>query len=147
MTLKSWIQTGSLAATLAPLIDGGQLAEAANIANAKTTMRIGSVSRASFAMWCGVTGLRASIEDQAHTQGSPLRSVSLTLLDFLQGGVSDILELDRAENQAMLQAWVTAGALTQQQEADLLALATTPCSEAEKAGFGVLTAEDIGGAI
>ena len=77
------------------------------------------VPRSVFAMWAGATGLRAAIQDAASAVGNPLRSSALTLLDFLQGGVATGIELNRPENQAMMAAWVSAGAITSEQVAQL----------------------------
>ncbi len=100
-----------------------QLADALS---ALTVPVVGSVSRSRFAMWCGATGLRAAIADHARTPGSPLRSIALTIEDFLLGGVAEELHLADPANQMMIAAWVQAGALTQAQADELLALATTP---------------------
>jgi hypothetical protein len=50
--------------------------------------------------------------------------VALTVKDFLLGGVSDSLDLSDPVNQMMLGAWVAAGALTQPQADELIAMAT-----------------------
>lgn len=92
--------------------------------NARSIPVVGGIERSKFAMWCGATGLRATIQDHAETQGSPLRSVSLTLLDFLQGGVANTLDMSDVANKTMLGAWVAAGALTQAQSDELMAMAT-----------------------
>ncbi|MDD5297665.1 MAG: hypothetical protein PHU46_12200 [Rhodocyclaceae bacterium] len=88
--------------------------------------RVGSVTRADFAVWAAVTGVRGAIEDAAHDPTSPIRAVALSLLDFLQGGVSDTLDFSKAENQAMLGYWRSAGKVTSGQEQYLMALATHP---------------------
>lgn len=87
--------------------------------------RSGPVSRNSFAIWCGETGLRAVIEDVATDKASPLRSIALLCKDVLAGG-PDILDFSVAGNVAMLQAWVAAGAITQQQADALVALGAVP---------------------
>lgn len=88
--------------------------------------RVGSAPRSVFAMWCGSTGLRAAIQDHANDPDSPLRAVALTILDLLQGGVSDSIDMAHPSNQAMLGSWVQAGALTQAEADELVALATVP---------------------
>lgn len=87
-------------------------------------MHLGSLSKAIFQRWAARTGVRAVIEDHATTSGSPLRSIALTLRDVLW---SDIPAIDFAltENQQLLQAWVTASAITQTQADELLGLATS----------------------
>lgn len=111
--------------TFAPWIAGGNDQQIADEINRRTVPVVGSVSRSRFAMWCGATGLRAAIADHAANQASQLRSIALTLEDFLLGGVADELHLSDPVNQAMVGAWVQAGALTQPQADELIALATT----------------------
>lgn len=120
--LKTYIDSDSV---FAPWIEGGNDQQIADEINSRSVFKVGSVSRSRFAMWCGATGLRAVIQDHAENSQSPLRAVCLTLLDFLQGGVSDELHLDDPMNQVMLGAWVQAGALTQDQVDALTVLATT----------------------
>lgn len=108
-----------------PLIAVGDDQGIADIINARTAPVVGMVPRSIFSMWCGVTGLRSAIEDAAGTAGHPLRSIALTVLDFLRGGVSEALDFADSRNQEMLGAWVQAGALTQPQADELVSLATT----------------------
>lgn len=120
--LKTYIEADPV---FADHVASGWDAEIARIINERTVPVLGSVSRARFAMWCGATGLRAVIQDHADNPTSQLRSIALTLLDFLQGGVSDSLDMADASNQAMLAAWVSTGEITQPQADELLAMATT----------------------
>lgn len=106
-------------------VASGWDAEIARIINERTASVLGSVSRARFAMWCGATGLRAVIQDHAENPLSPLRAVALTLLDFLQGGVAESLDLSDPANTGMLALWVDQAAITQEQANTLVALATT----------------------
>lgn len=112
-----------------------QIAEAVS---ALTAPVVGGVPRSRFAMWAGKTGIRAVIQDHAYTVGSPLRAICLTLLDFLQGGVSDELAMNESDNQYMLSKWVEINAITQQQADDLLAMATT-----QMPVFGAVSNTDI----
>lgn len=98
--------------------DSALIAAAVSVGRTK----VAPIDRANFAMWCGATGLRASIQDAADTVGNPLRSIALTLLDFLQGGVAQSLDLSDPHNQTMLAAWEQAGAITSGQVADLNAM-------------------------
>lgn len=93
--------------------------------NLRTIPVVGSVARSKFSMWCGSTGVRSKIQDHADNPASPLRAISLTLLDFLQGGVSEALDLADATNQQMLGVWVALGEITQTQADELIAMATT----------------------
>lgn len=108
----------------AALVAGRIDADIAAALSASRT-RVGSVQRQDFAIWCAATGLRAAIEDAANTAGHPLRSVALTLLDLLRGGVADTIDFSLPENLGMLGGWVDAGGCTQAQADALLAMATT----------------------
>lgn len=85
--------------------------------------RLSSLPKAVFQRWAAKTGIRAVIEDHALNSGSPLRAIALTLRDVL---VSDIPAIDFGleDNVLLLQAWVTAQAITQEQADGLLVLAT-----------------------
>lgn len=85
---------------------------------------IGSVSREAFATWAAKTGLREKIEDYSATQGHPLRSISLALIDVLRSPTSGI-DFALADNQTMLGAWVALSEITQAQADELIALAST----------------------
>lgn len=92
--------------------------------NARTVSEVRGVDRSIFSMWCGSTGLRGEIEDISVTPSHPLRSIALTVKDFLLGGVANELDLSSPINIAMLNAWVQVGALTQNQANELIGLAT-----------------------
>lgn len=83
----------------------------------------GFIAKAVFLRWTARTGVRAAIEDHATNVNSPLRATALSLRDFLW---SDLTHIDfaMAENVTMLQAWVTANAITQAHADELLAMAT-----------------------
>ena len=140
--LKTFIET-NYPSDAAEGNDGIILAQL-NAASGTTTQ---SVERSIFAMWAGVTGLRAAIQDHADNVASPLRSIALTLLDFLQGGISDNLNLSMQANIDMLNSWVAATAITTQQRDDLLTLAQKPITIAEVQGFKGVTINDIATAL
>lgn len=83
-----------------------------------------------FLGWAASTGMRAVIEDTAHLSTSiyygTLRSAALAMLDIIANKTD--LDLSTSAmgtaNLAMLGAWVTAGAITAAQEAQLVAMAT-----------------------
>ena len=87
---------------------------------------VGLVPRHTFSIWCGTTGLRSAIEDNAGNSASPLRAICLTLRDFLQGATADSIDFANPDNITMLNAWVSVGALTPAQSAQLLAMASAP---------------------
>ncbi|MDE2437695.1 MAG: hypothetical protein KGM49_15680 [Sphingomonadales bacterium] len=92
----------------------------------------GMVPISSFLGWAASTGMRAVIEDAAHSSASPyyatLRSSALAMLDIIANKTD--LDLSSSAmgqgNLAMLGAWVTAGAINSAQEAALVAMAKTP---------------------
>lgn len=120
MTLLEEIQAKCSPALIASR-EHGQIAAEVSV----NRTRIGAISTALLSIWVAKTGLRAAIEDHAINSASPLRSIALSLKDALNGG-STVLELDNPENQAMLDAWVAAGALTSAQKQDLINRATVP---------------------
>lgn len=99
---------------------------AVNVGRTKTV----PIPRSIFAMWCGSTGLRAVIQDAAITPANPLRSVALTILDFLQGGVASSIDMSLTENRQMLAAFQAHGGVTEEQIASLntLAVVSDPVS-------------------
>ena len=84
---------------------------------------LGKIERAEFAIWAASTGMRAKIEDHAANATSPLRSIALSLKDFILGAAQS-LDLSIPDNQTALQAWVTAGELSQAAHDSLIIGAT-----------------------
>lgn len=145
MGLREEIASGPLAEELSPWVATGNTDMIVKILNEPRFAAPGPCSRARFAMWCGKTGLRAAIQDHADTPESPLRSIALTVIDFLRGS-ADSVDMAEAANQAMLTAWLTAGAISQEQHDELLAISVRTISRAEQAGL-VVTAETLAGAL
>lgn len=83
---------------------------AAAISQGRT--KIGRIERAEFTIWAASTGMRAKIEDHSNNQASPLRSVALSLRDFILGA-ANALDLSVQDNANALQAWVNSGELGQ----------------------------------
>jgi hypothetical protein len=146
MSLLDELQTGPLAAELAPFIASGDDGAIHAVLHRKDIAVNGTVAVNDFAIWAASTGLRAAIQDHAANAESPLRSIALTLLDLLQGNLAPALDFGNATNVALLSAWVTAGALTTQQRDELLALSAKSISRAEQAGLTV-TVTDIAQAL
>lgn len=119
--LKAYIEADP---TFAGWIAGGNDQQIADEINKRTVSAVRDVSKAVFAMWVGGSGLRGAMEDHANNSQSPLRSIALTLKDFLQGSVADSIDFSITDNVAMLDAWVAAAAITPTQKNELLALAT-----------------------
>ena len=142
MGLRDEIASGPLAAELADALAVGDDASIVTVLNEPRYDVYGRVARAEFAMWCGASGLRAVIEDHAAMQASPLRSIALTILDFLRGGVAESIDFGLADNEQMLGAWVTAGGITQPQADALLGMSLHRISRAEQIGL-IVTLETV----
>ena len=127
--LQTELTTGPLAETLAPFITDGADGAIAGILNSTYTTKVGAISRSLFAIWVAETGMRAVIRDHALNVNSPLRSIALSIEDFL-GGAAETLDFSKSQNQAMLAAWVSAGGCTQAQADDLLSRSAVGISRA-----------------
>jgi hypothetical protein len=143
VALKTEIVSGPLAAALAEDVQSQQWGSVAARLNVRDGQMLSKIGRHAFATWCGATGLRAIVQDHADNAQSPLRSIALTILDFLRGSLSDNLDLTQPENQQMLAAWHSAGAITDTQLADLEARATVAASRAEIIGLGMIAWQDV----
>lgn len=144
--LQTELQTGPLSATLAPLIEAGNDGAIAALLNAPYATAPGAISRPLFAVWAAETGMRAVIRDHVLNTGSPLRSIAISLEDFL-GGASDSLDFRKPANQNMLAAWVNAGGCTQEQADDLLSRAGQIISRAQQLFGHPVTIEQIAQAL
>lgn len=129
--LQTELQTGPLAAALEPLIEAGNDGAIAALLNAPYATATGAISRPFFAIWAAETGMRAVIRDHVLNTNSSLRSIAISLEDFL-GGASDSLDFSKPANQNMLSAWVAAGGCTQEQANDLLSRAGQSISRAQQ---------------
>lgn len=91
-----------------------------------------SVPITAFLGWAASVGMRSVIEDAAHLSTSKyyttLRDSALAVLDIITNKTDLDLSSSSAGqgNLGMLNAWVTAGAITSVQEATLVAMATVP---------------------
>ena len=108
-------------AILALVPDTQAIADALSVGRVK----VGTVSREWMATWSASNGMRAVMQDVSETVNHPLRSIALATLDVL-AGAADGIDLSQPQNIAMVQAWVTAGAMPQIEADNLVALATTP---------------------
>ena len=130
--LYTELTTGPLAAQIAPYLASGDDGIIHVILTTKNISVTGDISANDFADWSAATGLRAVIQDRANTPGDPLRSSALALLDLLQGNLQQTLRLSKPALQALFQAWVTTGAITQAQHDSLITLAQTNISRADQ---------------
>ena len=133
-TLLNELLTGPLSNELAIPIAARNDVLICELLNKKNIPVYGTVSANDFAIWAASTGLRATIQDHAENPASPLRSIALTLLDLLQGNLDRALDFGNAANVAMLEAWVSAGAITATHRDELLALSQKLISRADQIG-------------
>lgn len=126
--------TGPLAAELAPFIAARNDDTITAILNRKDIEVYSTLSANDFAIWAASTGLRAVIEDHANNAQSPLRSIALTLLDLLKGNLERSLDFGIPANVTMLEAWVTAQAITANQRDELLQMSKELISRADQIG-------------
>lgn len=80
------------------------------------------VSIPKLAAWAAQTGVRAAVHDAANNPTSTLRSIAMTALDLIRGGVSPTF--DTVAHGALLDAMQTGGLMTAANRAALTALAT-----------------------
>lgn len=132
MTLYDELTTGPLATELAEHIASGNDTAIAEILNRKDIDFIDSITIDEFSIWAAKTGMRAIIQDHADNINSPLRSIALTLIDFLVKPRDTIIRFNLPANMEMLNAWVTAGILKDTYKNDLLKLSTKQISRAEQ---------------
>lgn len=144
--LQTEILSGPISASLASFVADGNDGAIAALLNADYATETRSISRSLFAIWCAQTGMRAAIRDHALNVDSPLRSIAITLEDFL-GGAADSLDFAKPENQGMLAAWVAAGGCTQTQADSLLALCQVAVSRAYQVVGKSVTATDVAQAL
>jgi len=123
--------TAQQATDLSPLVDTRNDAGVAAYLSAGRTVQA-SVPISSFLGWAAQTGMRSVIEDAAHLSTSQyyatLRNSALAVLDIITNKTDLDLSASAAGqgNLGMLNAWVTASAITSAQEATLVAMATAP---------------------
>jgi|SRR3569623_393415 len=147
MDLTSYLKSDPDGLGLAALIAADNDVGVYEAITAKTTTKVDGVTRADFAIWAAGTGVRSTIQDLSADTNSPLRPSALSLLDFLMGGVAPMLQLDNANNMALIDTWVAMGAITAEQKQQLIAMATIPASHAEINGFNITGPHDIAKAV
>lgn len=125
------------------LLAEGKPGYVCDLLNALTEQMTGKIARSDLATWAAATGMRAVIEDKALDTNSPLRSSALAILDVLRGA-SDGIDLAKASNMAILDAWETAGALSAANKESMLLLAQQTVSRATVLGLPPVTEDDLG---
>ena len=88
--LQAELSAGPFASELAPLIAAGNDGAIETRLNSAYTTKVGAISRSLFAIWVAETGMRAMIRDHALNTNSPLRSIALSLEDFLGGAATAV---------------------------------------------------------
>lgn len=136
--LKTEIQTGPLAAELAPFVAAGNDEKVAAILNRKDIPEKKRVLMSVLVDYLSEQGILANIADVALNAAAAghaaARKVVATLRLSTELGVTSI-NMKRAGNQALITDLVTTGLMTAAQANDVKALANTTFSRAEVA-FG-----------
>ena len=143
MDWKTEIQTGPMAAELAPFVAAGDDGAVVALLNAKTIDAVRSVGRTLFVRWAAKTGMRATIQDVSIEASSLLRSSALALLDIIQGGGDTGVNFAEPDNVTMLSSWVFYNKLAPAHRDELLALATVKISRAEQVAGRDVSIEDV----
>ena len=121
--------TAAQIAAIGPMVDAGQYTQIADYLSTGLTVQ-GSVTVPTFLAWAASTGLLAAIEEAAANTASPLYNSALAIR-YMLGWPSGSLDLRNSDpvgtgNQQMLADWVSANAITAEQQAALLSLAQQP---------------------
>ena len=130
--LYAELTTGPLAAELVPFVSIADEEVIYTILHRKDIPVYGSVDVGEFVSWSAQNGMLAHIEDHAANTASPLRSIAIALKKWMERSGQLDLNLSKAAHQAMLQAWVVAGELTEQQRDALYVIAEKLISRAEQ---------------
>jgi hypothetical protein len=103
-----------------------------NISNSGYTANNPMVSLTSLGIWAAKTGVRATVEQAALNNASPVQGPCLAIRDLLVTMSGPPFDIGNADNQAMVAALVETSVMTAAQQAELLALGNkTPASRAE----------------
>lgn len=76
------------------------------------------------AAWAAQAGVRAAVQDAADAPGHPLRSIALTAIDLLQGGMSQTF--DTVVYVGLLDSMQAGGLIAQTDRDALASIATQP---------------------
>ena len=121
--------TAAQITAIGPLVDTRQDMQLASYLSTGLTVQ-GSVTVPVFVAWAASTGLLSAIETAAANNASPLYNAALAIKVMVgwQNGSLDLSNSDPVGtgNQQMLADWVSANAITAEQQAALIALATQP---------------------
>lgn len=137
MDWKEEIETGPLAAELAPFLAAANDGEIANILNRKDIPATKNVSTTDLANQLSDIGLLPELADAAvntaHPQHSIARKVVATLTLAVQLGIPSI-NMSRPGNSSLVVSLVTSGFMSVDQANSIKALANTHISRAEQLG-------------
>lgn len=117
--VKAHASDPELAAALA---ENNDEAAAARLSQLITDIAPVPINR--LAAWGAATGLRAKLQDAADEKLNPLRSIALTALDLLQGGMADTFDI--IAYAEMLDALQAGGMISVDQRNALTVIASQP---------------------
>jgi len=135
MALFEELTTGPLANELAPFVATRNDAATYAIMHRKDILVYGPVDVGQFVSWAAETGMRAKIKIHSENNASPLQSIALALLDWINGNAGLQFDLSKQAHQLMLQSWVDANELTVPNRDALYTIAEKLVSRADQVDF------------
>ena len=146
--LLTEIQTGPLAASLAPLVASGQDNAVANLLNSTATGRTKPmpITVGDFANFLGFRGLLRKINDARTHADESVASGALLLMWKIQGqpgGVVDPNDPTMSGNNGLFAAFLVAGIVTQADIDAFGVYCSRPCSRAAELGWDAVSADDV----
>ena len=132
--LKTEITTDPTHLGYAAFVASGEDWRIADLLNSKSQSLPRPVPLAKILVWGAQTGVRKAIEAAANNASSPVQGIALATIDLLRGGLVSALDVTDPAiggTGGMLDALVSAGVMTADQKAQLVALNALPTSRAE----------------
>lgn len=145
--LKAEIQTGPLAAELAPFAAAGNDGQVAAILNDKRFTKTQRVTLKDIVRYLLDNGVWLTIIDKAaDTAASQAKSAARVFVEVQKMGFVESLDMNKASSQGMLSALVAAGTMTAAHQTALTNMGVVPASRAEVLGASI-TVTDVARAV
>lgn len=146
--LRTEIESGLLAATLAPFVAVGNDSKIAELLNAKTQTALQPIPIFEYAMWAAKTGVRRKLKAGLAHENASIADICDIALEVMSNPHATSLDLTDAGSMALMESLMMAGIVTSGERAALVAFCTRPASRIEVVfGIGaVATAEQCGSA-
>ena len=128
-------------------VDAGSDSEVAWLCNTTMSQETGQIVRADFVVWAVSTGMYGKIKDISNDSANPLRHSALAILAVLEGGASSGIDLRKPENMATLEAWESAGELSESDKTALVNLSKYSLARSIKLFGRLITAADVAKAL